>query len=174
MWWSSVPMALRVSSRTVLAPPPLNVESELIVTSLSGLLIVLTVAVDQGVGHRPYLSQSAYPAKGTTVGGGFSKGLRSMREICWAIRCHQGGGGLVLTPRQPAPSQNCPAGSRLRTARTSHTIAVPDHCSITAPSVVSVVPRIFHLSRVTLSDVAGLRFTRSPCYDRDCVRGQGP
>jgi transposase len=31
--------------------------------------MVLTVAVDKREGHRPYLSQSAYPAKGTTVGG---------------------------------------------------------------------------------------------------------
>jgi hypothetical protein len=62
-----------------------------------------------------------------------------MREISWATRGRQR--GSVLTPRQPAPSQNCPAGSRLKTAWTTHTIAVvPDHCSITAPSVVSVVP----------------------------------
>src|SRR6059036_3071423 len=38
-------------------------------TSLSGLVIVLTLPVNEEEGHRPYLSQSAYPAKGTTVGG---------------------------------------------------------------------------------------------------------
>src|SRR5947209_8476384 len=37
--------------------------------SLSGLVIVLTLPVNEEEGHRPYLSQSAYPAKGTTVGG---------------------------------------------------------------------------------------------------------
>src|SRR5206468_6764727 len=36
---------------------------------LSGLVIVLTLPVNEEEGHRPYLSQSAYPAKGTTVGG---------------------------------------------------------------------------------------------------------
>src|SRR5437867_820620 len=34
-----------------------------------GLVIVLTLPVNEEEGHRPYLSQSAYPAKGTTVGG---------------------------------------------------------------------------------------------------------
>jgi len=38
-------------------------------SSLSGLELVLTLARDKREGHRPYLSQSAYPAKGTTVGG---------------------------------------------------------------------------------------------------------
>src|SRR5918996_3921996 len=38
-------------------------------TSLSGLGMVLTLAVNQEEGHLPYLAQSAYPAKGTTVGG---------------------------------------------------------------------------------------------------------
>src|SRR5262245_25630605 len=38
-------------------------------TSVSGLVIVLTLPVNEQEGHRPYLSQSAYPAKGTTVGG---------------------------------------------------------------------------------------------------------
>src|SRR5438034_4005129 len=37
--------------------------------SVSGLVIVLTLPVNEEEGHRPYLSQSAYPAKGTTVGG---------------------------------------------------------------------------------------------------------
>src|SRR5947207_6115076 len=36
---------------------------------LSGLVIVLTLPVNEAEGHLPYLSQSAYPAKGTTVGG---------------------------------------------------------------------------------------------------------
>src|SRR5216110_2790978 len=36
---------------------------------MSGLVIVLTLPVNEEEGHRPYLSQSAYPAKGTTVGG---------------------------------------------------------------------------------------------------------
>src|SRR5207249_5097843 len=36
---------------------------------VSGLVIVLTLPVNEEEGHRPYLSQSAYPAKGTTVGG---------------------------------------------------------------------------------------------------------
>src|SRR5207249_4555458 len=34
-----------------------------------GLVIVLTLPVNEEEGHRPYRSQSAYPAKGTTVGG---------------------------------------------------------------------------------------------------------
>src|SRR6059036_2863844 len=38
-------------------------------SSVSGLVIVLTLPVNEEEGHRPYLSQSAYPAKGTTVGG---------------------------------------------------------------------------------------------------------
>src|SRR5215470_1843301 len=38
-------------------------------TSVSGLGIVLTLVVNEDEGHRAYLSQSAYPAKGTTVGG---------------------------------------------------------------------------------------------------------
>src|SRR2546425_9204268 len=38
-------------------------------TSLSGLVIVLTLPVNEEEGHLPYLSQSAYPTKGTTVGG---------------------------------------------------------------------------------------------------------
>src|SRR5262245_34118328 len=38
-------------------------------TRVSGLVIVLTLPVNEQEGHRPYLSQSAYPAKGTTVGG---------------------------------------------------------------------------------------------------------
>src|SRR5688500_20272420 len=38
-------------------------------TRLSGLVIVLTLRVNEEEGHLPYLSQSAYPAKGTTVGG---------------------------------------------------------------------------------------------------------
>src|SRR6185503_3670535 len=37
-------------------------------SSLSGLGIVLTLLVTKEEGHRPYLSQSAYPANGTTVG----------------------------------------------------------------------------------------------------------
>src|SRR5438034_10117821 len=36
---------------------------------MSGLVIVLTLPVNEEEGHLPYLSQSAYPAKGTTVGG---------------------------------------------------------------------------------------------------------
>src|SRR5437879_9378031 len=36
---------------------------------LSGLVIVLTLPVNEEEGHLPYLYQSAYPAKGTTVGG---------------------------------------------------------------------------------------------------------
>src|SRR5262245_19063912 len=36
---------------------------------MSGLGIVLTLVVNEDEGHRAYLSQSAYPAKGTTVGG---------------------------------------------------------------------------------------------------------
>src|SRR6187200_1677334 len=36
---------------------------------LSGLGIVLTVAVNEREGHLPYLSQSGTPAKETTVGG---------------------------------------------------------------------------------------------------------
>src|SRR5262245_45929392 len=38
-------------------------------TRVSGLELVLTLAVIKNEGHRFYLSQSAYPAKGTTVGG---------------------------------------------------------------------------------------------------------
>src|SRR3989441_7584637 len=38
-------------------------------SSVSGLVIVLTLPVNEEEGHRPYLSQSEYPAKGTTVGG---------------------------------------------------------------------------------------------------------
>src|SRR3977135_3283971 len=38
-------------------------------TRLSGLVIVLTLPVNEREGHLPYLSQSDYPAKGTTVGG---------------------------------------------------------------------------------------------------------
>src|SRR5437867_9189797 len=38
-------------------------------SSLSGLVIVLTLPVNEREGLRPYLSQSEYPAKGTTVGG---------------------------------------------------------------------------------------------------------
>src|SRR5439155_17598916 len=34
---------------------------------LSGLVIVLTLPVNEEEGHLSYLSQSAYPAKGTTV-----------------------------------------------------------------------------------------------------------
>src|SRR3989454_1400790 len=37
--------------------------------SMSGLVIVLTLPVNEEEGHLPYRSQSAYPAKGTTVGG---------------------------------------------------------------------------------------------------------
>src|SRR5882762_3069894 len=36
---------------------------------VSGLVIVLTLPVNAEEGHLPYLSQSAYPTKGTTVGG---------------------------------------------------------------------------------------------------------
>src|SRR5947208_8033733 len=36
---------------------------------VSGLVIVLTLPVNEEEGHLSYLSQSAYPAKGTTVGG---------------------------------------------------------------------------------------------------------
>src|SRR5438876_11888575 len=36
---------------------------------MSGLVIVLTLPVNEEEGHLSYLSQSAYPAKGTTVGG---------------------------------------------------------------------------------------------------------
>src|SRR3989475_12712341 len=36
---------------------------------LSGLVIVLTLPVNEEEGHRPYLSQSDNPTKGTTVGG---------------------------------------------------------------------------------------------------------
>src|SRR5215510_7679344 len=36
---------------------------------VSGLELVLTLAVNKQEGHLPYLSQSVYPAKGTTVGG---------------------------------------------------------------------------------------------------------
>src|SRR6184192_3694169 len=38
-------------------------------SSVSGLVIVLTLLMNEEEGHLPYLSQSAYPAKGTTVGG---------------------------------------------------------------------------------------------------------
>src|SRR2546427_5266977 len=38
-------------------------------SSLSGLVIVLTLLVNEEEGHRPYLSQSDNPTKGTTVGG---------------------------------------------------------------------------------------------------------
>src|SRR3989441_6324414 len=38
-------------------------------SSVSGLVIVLTLPVNEREGLRPYLSQSEYPAKGTTVGG---------------------------------------------------------------------------------------------------------
>src|SRR5213596_2634282 len=37
--------------------------------SVSGLVIVLTLLVNEEEGHRPYLSQSDNPTKGTTVGG---------------------------------------------------------------------------------------------------------
>src|SRR5437667_1711644 len=36
---------------------------------VSGLVIVLTLPVNEEEGHRPYLSQSDNPTKGTTVGG---------------------------------------------------------------------------------------------------------
>ena len=36
---------------------------------VSGLVIVLTLPMNEDEGHLPYLSRSAYPAKGTTVGG---------------------------------------------------------------------------------------------------------
>src|SRR5881409_3031172 len=53
-------------SRTWTACPSLQKKEQ---TSVSGLVIVLTLPVNEEEGHRPYLSQSAYPAKGTTVGG---------------------------------------------------------------------------------------------------------
>jgi hypothetical protein len=47
----------------------LQLERGIACTSLSRLVIVLTLPMNEEAGHLPYLSQSAYPAKGTTVGG---------------------------------------------------------------------------------------------------------
>jgi hypothetical protein len=64
--------------------------------------------------------------------------------------------------RRLAPSQNCPAGSRLKTAWTSHTIAVvPDHSSITAPDagLVTYPPNSFGKPSLILEGMVRVRRT---------------
>ncbi len=67
---------------------------------MSGLVIVLTLLVNEEEGHRPYLSQSDNPTKGTTVGverGRFAGGVLGVVEERAECRTAQGGAGIGHT-----------------------------------------------------------------------------
>src|SRR5205814_3647875 len=79
----------RCPPRKKAVPCSSDVRGPLLVrSSLSGLVIVLTLPVNEEEGHRPYLSQSAYPGSVNTITDRKSTRLNSSHlGISYAVFC---------------------------------------------------------------------------------------